>query len=247
MKKTASIIVVLINMLIFISCDRVTTETIRSFVVDYADYDSIHLKLSKADNISLNWYHQISIIASWSKGREKEIYDSICEKRNDMNYNKRIQYIYIPEEGHYYIGNITKIDITSDTDFDSTHPAGSKLNDVVRIISFSPYKFIESGYKETYNWGINRPLSFNKEPDLEGVLNILAGSKNDVTHFPVDKLLSEITPTDLILIGNGYGSDFIGYLLFDSTPSVNKAQHLTVTVKTAEGKVFTKSISKTFK
>ena len=245
MKKLNFITVVLIALAIFTSCDRTITESIRSYVVNYANYDSLYLDISNSENIRLSWGKQISVVDWNSKGRLKIVYDSLCEKKNDMNYYKKISYIGYPFERHYYMGNISNIDIISNNDFDPSHHAGSKLNDLVRFISVSPNKFIQSGYKDTYNWNDNCPSSFKQETEMTDRLKY--DSETMKSHSPIDKLLSEVTPSDMILIGDGLGGRFIGYLLFESSPEINKTHKLTITVKTAEGKEFSRSISKTFK
>ena len=64
--------------------------------------------------------------------------------------------------GSCYISeDFTEITVTSDKDFDENHPAGESLNDLCRFISFSPYKFISSGYRDYYVFSVNNvSLSF---------------------------------------------------------------------------------------
>lgn len=245
MKNKIFFLFIGIILISFQSCDRTITENIRSYVINYANYDSLYLDISSSENIRLSWAKQISVVDWNSKGRLKIVYDSLCEKRNDMNYYKKISYIGYPFERHYYMGNISNIDIISNVDFNSSHPAGSKLNDLVRFISVSPYKFIQSGYKETYNWVDKTPTSFEQET---GITSMLTNYPEIMKyHSPIDKLLSEVTPSDMILIGDGLGGHFIGYLIFESSPEINKTHKCTITIKNTEGKLFTKSISKTFK
>lgn len=244
MKKLKFSLVVIIALTVFASCDRTTTETVRSYILSFQDYDSLYLANTVSSNIGISWLSSSSYYDWKSKGNLKTVYDSLCKINNDLSYDKNISYIVAPIYGYYFLESITEIDISSNIDFDSSHPAGSKLNDLVRFISVSPYKFIQSGYKNTFDWNNNCPASFKKEL---GMMNFIqTKDDNSKSHYPIDQLLSDLKPSDMTLLGFGDGH-FIGYLLFESSPEINKTHNFTITVKTSEGKVFIKSISKTFK
>lgn len=244
MKKEIIFIWIGIIFISFQACDRTTTETVRSYVLAYQDYDSIYLGNTSSSNIGISWISNSSYYDWRSKGIQKTVYDSLCSVNNDINYYKKISYIATPMYGYYFLEHITEINVTSNVDFDSSHPAGSKLNDLIRFISVSPFKFIQSGYKDTFDWNANCPASFKKEL---GMMNFIqTGDDNSKSHYPIDKLLSELKAADLTLLGFGNGR-FIGYLLFESTPEINKTHLFTITVKTVEGKEFSRSISKIFK
>ena len=48
------------------------------------------------------------------------------------------------------IDEIVSIVITSDVDWDETHPSGTSLNDIVRVAFASHYPYIQSGYDSKY-------------------------------------------------------------------------------------------------
>ena len=50
-----------------------------------------------------------------------------------------------------------KIEISCNKGYNAEHPAGTLLNDIVRLISGTPHPFIKSGYKKTFSK--NEPLS----------------------------------------------------------------------------------------
>lgn len=244
MKKGIKFFRIGIILFSFYACDRTITETIRSYVLEYNDCDSIYLANTGSSNIGISWMGTTSYFGWSSKGRQKTSYDSLCTVNRDMNYYKKISYIGAPMYGYYFWGNISEINISSNVDFDSTHPAGSKLNDLVRFISVSPDKFIQSGYKNYFDWDTNCPPSFKREA---GMMNFIeTADENSRSHYPIDQILSELKPSDMILTGFGDGR-FIGYLLFESTPKKNKTHLFTITVKTTDGRQFTKSINETFK
>lgn len=225
------------------SCDRVETEKIRSFVINYTlEFNKIRLTdATQNDNILLFWAESVDAVNWRSKDREKERYDSLCAVYNDLSYNRHIRYIAFPDEGYYYGGRIDDISVVSDTDFDAAHPAGTHLNDIVRLLSASPLEFLMSNYTKTYDWNTEYGTDFTEQ-----IGNILLYSERKECHFPIDMLLSEIKAGDLELMGFGGDEAFIGYLKFEQMPETIKEHLLTVTVKTKAGKEYSAQIVKVF-
>ena len=114
----------------------------------------------------------------------------------------------------------TKIDLVSDSDFDDRHNAGSSLADIVFVAGVSPYKYIKSGYTETYDWQ-NRPAAFT-----ELALNLNFWS----TNFPIYRRLSEISGEDLALMERTF------FLVFEAQPTLSKTHKMTLTVTDNTGK-----------
>ena len=238
MKKVSIVILFILTVVVFSSCVEITTEKIRSYVISYTDIDSIKLSITDSGNIEIITANKDYV--DWrSKGRYKVIYDSVCNAHHDMNYNKATSYVYYPAVRSYFIGRIKSISILSDVSFDNSHPAGADLKDLVCFISTSPEKFIESGYTDTFNWDDDSPDVFKKEFKH---FSIYEGAYN----FPYVWLLSEIKPEGTDIVGFGGGITF-GYLIFQSSPQLNKTHNLTVTLTTSNGSVFTRTIQKTFK
>jgi hypothetical protein len=91
-----------------------------------------------------------SLITSYDdEDSKKERYDALCEKHNDMTFNREV-YIY---PGGYAPGSFgvdfTSIDIVSNADFDAGHLAGSSLGDIVMFDGRSYKQYIDSGYDDT--------------------------------------------------------------------------------------------------
>lgn len=90
-----------------------------------------------------------------SRGKEKEIYEELCVKHNDTGYNKREADPKELETGDFtyrmvYWKDFVAIDVISDRDFDTEHPAGSSLGDVVMYWGFSYWEYVKSGYTFIY-------------------------------------------------------------------------------------------------
>ena len=70
-----------------------------------------------------------------SRGEAKDIYRELCLKHQDTEYDKWVTEPYNPNSankgGIVFWKNFVAIDVVSDRDFDTEHPAGSSLGDVV--------------------------------------------------------------------------------------------------------------------
>ena len=75
-------------------------------------------------------------------------YDSLCKAHKDTEYAKTI----MPYSG-WQFGPATyrrmTFDVTSDTQYDAAHPAGTSLADIVNIKTYSAKEIIENGYDKS--------------------------------------------------------------------------------------------------
>lgn len=216
----------------------------KSYITKYSNSKDIELDLSGRGNIVI-LYKELSGSCDFkSKGADKARYDSLCKANNDLSYNKKRDYMAFPTWGVTSAMHITNIEVVSDKDFDATHPAGNSLKDIVRLVSNSPKKFIDSGYKETFDWdSYDIPESFKKEPAAR-IHSYDYRSTDRENYFPVDIKLSDFTANDGRMLGNQH--IFLGFLLFDVEPITNKEHTFTVTISLTDGRVFSKTITKTF-
>ena len=241
-------------LLISSGCDPVY-EMIKcpSYVVCYVNLDSINLSAESSDPqcIVINHGNDLPIISYGlrSTGEEKDRYDQLCQKHNDLSYN---QYRSLPtgpaidyDSVTYNECDFTEITVTADKDFDETHPAGENLADIVRFMSWSPYRFILSGYSDYYN--------YNKSDVSEAFDNVMRIYMNeecfdsdvDATCYPVDKLIKDLTIEDLTL--NGYDAPgFIGMLYLEKKPSEQGEYNISVNIKTDDGRVLSDTIKMQF-
>ena len=74
-------------------------------------------------------------------------YDSLCKAHKDTEYSKKEKH-YSGEQFPYATYRRMTLDITSDTQYDAAHPAGTSLADMVIINISSAKEIIESGYDE---------------------------------------------------------------------------------------------------
>ncbi len=86
-----------------------------------------------------------------SCGKAKDVYEELCIKNNDTEYD---DWAPKPEalnpgsrQRSAFWKDIVAIDVVSDNDFDSNHPAGTSWNDVVEYIALTYGDYVYGGYK----------------------------------------------------------------------------------------------------
>jgi hypothetical protein len=114
------------------------------------------------------------------------------------------------------------VDLISDQDFGTSYPAGNSLKNIVKFHGISLYKYITSKYIDEFNWDNSIPEGFDVF-QLQPLLN---------SYHPVYKLLSELTPNDLKLLGQLFNLSF--------TVKPPQGEHnLTLILKTATKEIKT--------
>ena len=102
------------------------------------------LYANKGISLSLN---NVKLLSSPDKypGIKAEEYLSIAERNGDMSYNRPADYDW--DFRMAYADNFRSLHLTSDTDWDETHPAGTPLDDLIRIEASSYAAYILNGYQ----------------------------------------------------------------------------------------------------
>ena len=239
--KILSAAAVLTSALMFYGCDVYTTHLCPSYILRYTEADGIKLsyhndwEYEDTDNciwIDLTFPGQ-DLIKDYSltdKGKEKEMYDSLCRKHNDIGYNRKRSWYVLPPFPSSATSDFLSIEIFSDADYDEAHPAGTNLADIVRYMGFSPYQYILSGYKDSYYYNPSEHSSaFNK---------YLAKFSNRGAYFAIDKMVPDLTPEDLTLPE----TERTCMLHFEVAPTLASEHNITVKIHTDDGKVFSASI-----
>ena len=232
------ILLSLVTALLYQSCDRARYHVFRSYITEYCYSEDIDLATTKAGNIII---HSNGVIKRYSwkdKGEEKKKYEEFCRNHNDLTYNKKREYRHSPEWGVCSAVDFIEIDIVSNNNFDSEHPAGTSLKDIVRFVSISPKKFIDSGYKETFNWEKNEPNFFAKDSMIPTMFQ-----PESWNYFPINGLLKDIGTDEMQMLPENTH----GILSFDKEPTAEKEHTLTVTIDIGERKKLVRTITKVFK
>ena len=239
------ILLSIVAMLLYIGCDIAKTVLFRSYINTYFYNKNIQLKITEAGNIAIykeytseNVNIKTASYSFKSKGEEKKRYDELCKIHNDMSYNQKRSYIVAPLWGRCSAIDFKEIDVISDKDFDSEHPAGTSLKDIVRFVSVSPKKFIDSGYKETFNWRRNKPKIFKKESMISSMFH-----EETENYFPINGLLKDIGSNEMQMLP----ANTHGILFFDKKPTADKEHKLKVTIYIGNNRKLVNYITKKFK
>ena len=232
-------------LVILSSCDRYTGYRSKSFVLRYDDLAAITLsKYRSVPCISVN--NDLTRSRFWcGPFREEGLYDSLCDKYGDTEYNEKVYYLVTFEEPSRNASDLLSVKVYSDRDFDAEHPAGSSLADIIRFLSCSPKEYIASGYKSLYRYDPELV-----SPGFRSTWGYYYGrpDKEKSEYYPVDKMLCDIVPEDLMLLGPDVAYNpqrahmkFFS-LFFEKLPVVKDSHVITVEVTTDDGRVLSGSI-----
>ena len=232
-------------MLLSTGCDVSKTRLFKSYITEYSYDKNIELKITNKGNIAIyrkytseDDHIKTASYSFKSKGEEKKRYDELCKIHNDLSYNKKRSYIVVPIWGICSAIDFKEIDVVSNKDFDAEHRAGTSLKDIVRFVSVSPKKFIDSGYKETFNWEKNEPNFFAKDSMIPTMFQ-----PESWNYFPINGLLKDIGTDEMQMLPENTH----GILSFDKEPTAEKEHTLTVTIDIGERKKLVRTITKVFK
>ena len=242
----------LTGIVLLAGCDGYSMVKSPSYVACYVSLETFHLSVEPSDSHCLLVENRGNGKSSWyglhSTGAEKDRYDELCRKHNDLNYNGYYS-IYKSldiESVTYNDCDFTEIAVTTDRDFDERHPAGTNLSDVVRFMSWSPYRYILSGYSSYYHYDKS-----DVSEAFDRLMSIYRGdrmSKNASkgTCYPIDKLVKDLAAEDLTLVGGDGALDRLGMLYFVQSPSTEGEYVITVSITTDDGRTLTDSVTMTF-
>ena len=166
---------------ILCSCVRVDDHpgVSEHIVSQFLNVSSIELRYNEYEENNGLFY-----IGSNGDYADNETRERLWKEYDDYHYNKiRVEPLLVS------MNDFIKIDVTSDRDFNNI-PAGASLATKVRLIAVSPKKWLMSGGARTYSWD-QMPSDYTKFGNRHFQIPEV---------FPVNGLLSEITPEDLKLL-----------------------------------------------
>jgi len=242
---------------VLVSCDVAQDCVLDSFVQAYVKTGAIYLLGYDESSIAVRIAHDRpgSSWYTWYGSTETRhrIYDSLCTKHGDHGFNRHFRVIDGGMEITIYPdADVREITVTCSTDFDARHPAGTPLDDIIRLASYSPYKYIQSGYTDTYSY----QESTVSESFAEHMGEIFKGGYgndkdpyniNPSCYHPVDVLLSDAVEEDFILIGPNESSySPLALLVFESGPSESGPYEITATIQMDNGTTYSPSVVMNF-
>ncbi len=142
-----------------------------SYVQEYHEINGFHFRQSGKSQFEFIGSGRSASIKS--TGDDKAWFDRICHENGDFTYSREVRLADGITYVCAYTPDIVSIDVYSEDYFDSSHPAGSSLNDCMTFVFNSAKNFIENGYPNA---------------DLEYMMPARK------------KLLSELAPEDLKIL-----------------------------------------------
>ncbi|NDV70365.1 hypothetical protein [Dysgonomonas sp. 25] len=223
MKTIYNILLFACLILAFSSCHSTEDEPIsgafysENFVQAYIIPDRMEISVRDYGHLQSFIYVKFygTEIDNMSDAHEEQ-FSLYSQKYGDTHYNQKL----VPFTNWAMGEDIQTIDIRCDKDIDSEHPTGTSLNDVIKLFAASPYRFIQNDYKKLDDYQIPE--------DIEG-LSFREG------YYPVYKLLSDVTVSDLTLLAYDYYLDIL--------PSLSTGEYnFTITVKFENGRILTGTV-----
>lgn len=181
----------------------------KSFIQTYVIPDAMDAYIHLDQYIAIRYDGQIF---GSVRDSEKEGYEALCEKYNDLSYNRKI----VPNSKIALGRDYTAIHVVCDKAIDDAHPAGASLNNIIKLCAVSYSDFIASGYDAAFRTP-EKPIEF-------AALSL----DNGIGAMPIFKLLSELDKDDFRLI------DPEMYLYLPKKPNAGQYE-FTITMNSAEG------------
>ncbi|MCD8103396.1 MAG: hypothetical protein LUE26_12645 [Alistipes sp.] len=209
-----------------------------SYVLFYHKLEKINI-ISHEPGIIQLCFNAASDV-EYSKSKNYSIYRSLCEKHNDITYDRKVKVSIPSDHNRFMAQDFVSIEIQSDQDFDDEHPVGSSLGDITTFYSMSPYKYIQSGYQKEFDWP---SFEFN---DFYVNLFYVSSTQNRSTLYPVYEFVSDLNYEQLKILGTGevrgITNTLFGYIKFTQYPETEMEHNITVTMTDDEGRVYESSV-----
>ena len=185
----------------------------RSFVLSYGNMRGISVAMT---DFGLGYSVDFVGEGEWDvamSGKKKDFYNQLCEKHNDVSYqNRRVRvYFYDQELNPRCFRDFVNLEVWSSADWDAGTSSRGRRSTIWRAFSSNtPWPYIQSGYTQKYHEQLNGE------------------------YYPVDKLISELTPDDMTLLPKRAGFIF----RFVTRPAQPGKHTLFVRLTADDGKVF---------
>lgn len=159
-----------------------------------------------------------------------EAFSSLCEKHGDTVKSPVGCFRQITKSDaslYHFYQDFTALEVTSEDDFDSNHPAGSSLLDIIHYATDSPYRVLRNNYRTDFKENSlivrvtdDKYLSefFGDDPVYRQLFNTF-------------KKGTDVKPEDLTILGNIYIS-------FDKYPDVIGPKHIMIQMTADTGEVY---------
>ena len=144
LKNSIKACAAVLSVLTFWSCSWGEDYWTDSYVEAYHEINGLRIHQCKLGSITFIGSGRSASIKS--TGEDKAWFDRICHENGDFTYSRKVRLMYGMPGINAYTPDIVSIDVCCEDDFDSSHPAGSSLNDYIKIKYRSVWSYIAAGY-----------------------------------------------------------------------------------------------------
>ena len=141
--RVCAIVFILLGLILY-GCSWGEDYWTDSYVEAYHEINGLRIHQCKLGSITFIGSGRSASIKS--TGEDKAWFDRICHENGDFTYSREVCLMYGMPGINAYTPDIVSIDVCCEDDFDSSHPAGSSLNDYIKIKYRSVWSYIAAGY-----------------------------------------------------------------------------------------------------
>lgn len=141
--RVCAIVFILLGLILY-GCSWGEDYWTDSYVEAYHEINGLRIHQCKLGSITFIGSGRSASIKS--TGEDKVWFDRICHENGDFTYSRKVRLMYGMPGINAYTPDIVSIDVCCEDDFDSSHPAGSSLNDYIKIKYRSAWSYIAAGY-----------------------------------------------------------------------------------------------------
>ena len=146
LKNSIKACAAVLSVLTFCSCSWGEDYWTDSYVEAYDEINGLRIHQFTSGSITFIGTGRSASIKS--TGEDKVWFDRICHENGDFTYGREVRLMYGMPGICAYTPNIASIDVYCEDDFDASHPAGSSINEYIKIAYGHAGDYIASGYKD---------------------------------------------------------------------------------------------------
>ena len=246
--KISAVVVCVVAVLALSGCGQPSElEHIRvkspNFLLSFFSVDSIKVVVESPEIMYLQWGDiEDRVSCTYEDGKyDNTLIRTYCAKYGDDHYDKEVDIASydITNEHIGYMEDPVRITVTSGSDFDADHPAGTSLNDLISWSGTSIYPYIKRGYADPFFYGTYTPTN---ERERKATELYAIRAVTDILPEPITKQLSEITAEDLKIMkfssaARTGGDQFLGCFGFTAKPEKTMLHGMRIEVELEDGRV----------
>lgn len=244
--KISAVVVCVVAVLALSGCGQPSElEHIRvkspNFLLSFFSVDSIKVVVESPEIMYLQWGDiEDRVSCTYEDGKyDNTLIRTYCAKYGDDHYDKEVDIASydITNEHIGYMEDPVRITVTSGSDFDTDHPAGTSLNDLISWSSMSIYPYIKRGYTDPFSFDSYSPENIREER----LLNVCTlGYFDDVAPDIITKQLSNLSREDMKIMKSPSMVGFLdsyGCFGFTAKPEKIMLHGMRIEVELEDGRV----------